>query len=933
MKKAKPKPLGGSSESGGATVKDTVFVRNIADGVNVAELNEVFGDIGPVKHCFIVVEKEGPNKGKSKHFGFVQFALEEDASAAISQLQRKIIGGKPLILEAAAKRGYRAPAEKIKANRTESRKRQRGGSIRREDSIFAKLSKRAQVLGLSDAKKQKKVEAEDERKKEELLRDCSVLLFGVPRTMTRGQLKKKLSKVGKINTIEYPLESLQVGQREEAPVCLCIYTKQTSAAQAVKRLSKKVWDNSTVQARRIKQVAVAHKSRTRCRLIVRNLPFKLKKEDLKARFEQFGPVLEVTLDLDASGKRHKGFGFVQFACKADAQNAVKGTNGQRLKNRPIAVDFAVASKVYKKLLKNEREEVEATAIGEDVEMVDEGNKGGKQPDEGDETGDDSGKDEEDESEKGEDSDDEQPEDEEETDAEDIEREKEAKKADELKRTLFIRNLHFDTPESDVLEKFKEFGAVRYVKLVKDKQGKSRGTAFVQFFKKQGYDRALMASQSGGTLTAREIRLKQKLKPSERKIAALNGGNGIMLQGRPIVVKPAVDRSEAKALQEQGRHADKTDRRHLYLAREGLIQANDEKTLNLPKDDLNKRQSAEREKKAKLKSPLFFVSPTRLSVRNLNRREKDESGNFVDDGVLRKAFRKAAILGMQNRVVGANEGDPNLFPATWPDQKKVPPVIVSQARVLYEDPPLGSTAKKGRSKGFGFVEFTQHVHALACLRIVNNNPDYAYLASAGQSAMSRPVHQRPRLIVEFSVENAAKLRERQKKVDMARRRNELNLRRARLQGTLPAKETGKDKADAAKSKEPNNSKGSKPRRKNKQGRPDKATETTKPMGASSSNFTEQPSKGKHKRKLSKPSPNDRDSNRPFSLVNKPKRKTGAETTKSVNRESVEVPQKTRKRKKKAGGSAPADSFESMLTKYTSAFVPTAEAAKKTSRWFD
>lgn len=29
---------------------------------------------------------------------------------------------------------------------------------------------------------------------------------------------------------------------------------------------------------------------------------------------------------------------------------------------------------------------------------------------------------------------------------------------------------------------------------------------------------------------------------------------------------------------------------------------------------------------------------------------------------------------------------------------------------------------GRSRGYGFVAFTEHEHALACLRNLNNNPD-------------------------------------------------------------------------------------------------------------------------------------------------------------------------------------------------------------------
>lgn len=922
---------------GAAQEKDTVFVRNIADGVNVAELSEIFGDIGPVKHCFIVVEKEGPNKGKSKHFGFVQFALEDDAKDAIQQLNGKVVGGKSLILEAAAKRGYRPSIQKVKANRNDSRKRQRSGSFRRSESIFAQLSKKAKVLGLAESDA-------DVRKKEELLRDCSVLFFGVSSSMTRGQLKKKLSKVGKINTIEFPLKSVdllggtpQVDLNES--ICLCIYTKQASAAQAVKKLSDKIWNGSTVQARRVKQVAVAAKSRTRCRLIVRNLPFKLKRDELKSRFEKFGPVLEVTLDMDATGKRHKGFGFVQYACRGDAQKAVKGLNGQLFKKRPIAVDFAVASTVYKKLMQGEEAGNQGTAkkgdegvksANPDVQV--DGAKLDEEEEEGVEESEDS----------------EDNEDNEDTESLLKQGVAESKqtvdKSDELKRTLFVRNLHFDTGDGDVLDKFREFGAVRYVKIVKDQQGKSKGTAFVQFYKKQGYDRALEASQSGGTLTAREIRLRQKLKPSERKAAALVGGNGIMLQGRPVVVKPAVDRSEAKALQEQGRQVEKTDRRHLYLAREGLIQAGDDKMLNIPKDDLNKRQSAEREKKTKLKSPLFFVSPTRLSVRNLNRRDKDESGNYVDDAVLRKAFRKAAMFGMKNKLVGANEGDPNLFPPTWPDQKKMPPVVITQARVLYEEPPLGSDAKRGRSKGFAFVEFTQHAHALACLRIVNNNPDYAFLASGGQSAMSRPVEQRPRLIVEFAVENAAKLRERQRKVDMARRRNEMNLRRARLEaahGLQQATEAAGKHAKDAPAHDASNTKEKIERKKQKKRkRPEKETSAeTNPAEVGSTARTFAKTK-KHPKKPAHLSATNSKSTAGKEAPRKPLRhatqrdQAGKDRRTADNKQTRSEPSKKRQRKSQSGNvKAPVDKFESLLSNYKAVFVPSKDSAKKTNRWFD
>ena len=39
----------------------------------------------------------------------------------------------------------------------------------------------------------------------------------------------------------------------------------------------------------------------------------------------------------------------------------------------------------------------------------------------------------------------------------------------------------------------------------------------------------------------------------------------------------------------------------------------------------------------------------------------------------------------------------------------------------------SRGSKKASKGFGFVEFKEHAHALACLRFLNNNPAFSWAA--------------------------------------------------------------------------------------------------------------------------------------------------------------------------------------------------------------
>ncbi len=43
----------------------------------------------------------------------------------------------------------------------------------------------------------------------------------------------------------------------------------------------------------------------------------------------------------------------------------------------------------------------------------------------------------------------------------------------------------------------------------------------------------------------------------------------------------------------------------------------------------------------------------------------------------------------------------------------------------------------RSKGFGFVEFSEHIHALAALRKLNNNPEFSMFAVGGASVRAKP----------------------------------------------------------------------------------------------------------------------------------------------------------------------------------------------------
>ncbi|CAG5134175.1 unnamed protein product, partial [Candidula unifasciata] len=63
----------------------TLFVRNIPYSATNESLEKVFSDIGPIKSCFVVKDKDS---GKCRGFGYVKFTLLEDAEKAHNTVKK-----------------------------------------------------------------------------------------------------------------------------------------------------------------------------------------------------------------------------------------------------------------------------------------------------------------------------------------------------------------------------------------------------------------------------------------------------------------------------------------------------------------------------------------------------------------------------------------------------------------------------------------------------------------------------------------------------------------------------------------------------------------------------------------------------------------------------------------------------------------------------
>lgn len=73
---------------------------------------------------------------------------------------------------------------------------------------------------------------------------------------------------------------------------------------------------------------------------VGNLAYNVTEDDLRTLFSSFGEVSAVNIIKEKSSGQSKGFGFVDMPNNSEADKAMKGLNGTRLKDQLIKVSQA-----------------------------------------------------------------------------------------------------------------------------------------------------------------------------------------------------------------------------------------------------------------------------------------------------------------------------------------------------------------------------------------------------------------------------------------------------------------------------------------------------------------------------------------------------------------------------------------------------------------
>ncbi|CAM9353199.1 unnamed protein product, partial [Hapterophycus canaliculatus] len=468
-----------------------VFLRNLPLAMLEPDIETMLAECGPIKRIDLIKTTDADTGAKhSRGFGFVTFALESDASKAVSTIHRKRVMGREVSCEIALKKGAKRegngrdqqrggphvsqpgpPAAAAKAESTteggEPAASTYGGGVAvggkqpgktpapprneapqkasssvevetaverevagmavegnkakpssREGQLAAAIAaaeatglgkKEARKVARKAMKKELKRKAKERArvKKEEqakldaaaaeqatsapaeetgsgdagvdegeaeaidpkaakLLGDAKTLLiFGVADDLTAKQLQKRVKKYATVSAC-----TLEENERSYFPsgrIARVVCAGKEGTRKIITGIDGHTVHGRTLRARRLMEIVPGHdvRQQKQQRLIVRNLNFHAKEEDLAKAFSEFGPLAEVhipTVKVTSQRRvkgsdeqetvtqdRSRGFGFVQFLCPRDAARVVKDHGVLKISGRDAAVDYSITKEKYNAL--------------------------------------------------------------------------------------------------------------------------------------------------------------------------------------------------------------------------------------------------------------------------------------------------------------------------------------------------------------------------------------------------------------------------------------------------------------------------------------------------------------------------------------------------------------------------------------------------------
>lgn len=76
-------------------------------------------------------------------------------------------------------------------------------------------------------------------------------------------------------------------------------------------------------------------------IFVGNIPYSFEERDILNLFERFGRLRQVSVPMDRYTRRNRGFSFIEFEERADAEDAFNKYNGYEIEGRKMRLDWDI----------------------------------------------------------------------------------------------------------------------------------------------------------------------------------------------------------------------------------------------------------------------------------------------------------------------------------------------------------------------------------------------------------------------------------------------------------------------------------------------------------------------------------------------------------------------------------------------------------------
>eukprot|EP01132_Coremiostelium_polycephalum_P005178 gene5178-6446_t len=303
-------------ESGGSD-KCQIFVKGLPADTTKEALEDYFSDVGPIKRCFLVNK---PNEKVFSGIAYIWFALPQHAKESVQKKNGQMFGGKKKIFVEIAKPKLQKPdqnSNKDSVSATTIKVKQEETSDNENTTIPTPTPSKQQPVTTTPTTS---FNNNNRSKPNEIV--IIVNNFTKDKNEIEGLLKLNQGVIKAVFPIPYSDSSVRI-------ICM----KEEDAKVVSDKLSSTKYHNKKIIFKRESQELKSQE------LILRNLSFKITKEEIISKFKTLGEILLVKLPVKDDTQQSKGFGFVMYLNRDSAEKAINQLNGIKLDQRQIAIDW------------------------------------------------------------------------------------------------------------------------------------------------------------------------------------------------------------------------------------------------------------------------------------------------------------------------------------------------------------------------------------------------------------------------------------------------------------------------------------------------------------------------------------------------------------------------------------------------------------------